>query len=518
MRSSTSLRFLAWTLALSAILWSFLPKLTGEGYFLDGMTYAVIARNMAEGYGTLWKPVFGETFWNPYSRGSVYYDNLPLFFWIQAQFFKLFGDAWWVERLFNGCLVVAHLFLVRWLWRLTNPQPDRRWLAWLPVLLCCVPALFRWGFASNLFEGLLSVFALLGMALYGYLLLRRQAPIAGSLVLGALVVVACLTKGPVALYPLAVPFFYYLVYRPARWRAGLGQSVLASGVVLLAFGALLVYEPSRHYFEVYWNQQVLSALGGKRELADGRGLGARFYLLRELLFELRWVLALTALALTGLAFRRRVPDAPARQSALFFGLVALSASLPLLVSPKQYGHYNLPSLSLYVLSLSSLMAPALAEALSVRVLRRWAPAAFALLSTCALAGTGYYLWAGWHTRTDIEEAYLHDTQVLQGHLPDHIKIAVRRPAQIRKGYLHTFLSRYFHDELISDTSRSQYFIVMAGDQAKPPVWPHAHYELVSTQTILFRVYHRVEDTAAVPVPKKPHRITQGAPRPERRSR
>jgi 4-amino-4-deoxy-L-arabinose transferase-like glycosyltransferase len=492
MRTSPLLRTLAWALALSAILWSFLPKLTGEGYFLDGMTYAVISRNLAEGYGSFWKPVFGETFWNPYSTGSVYYDNPPLYFWIEALFFKILGDAWWVERVFNGCLVIAHLFLVRALWRLLHPQPEHRWMAWLPVLLCCVPALFRWGFASNLYEALLSVFALAGLALYLHFTRRRAAPLVGSLTLGALVVVAGLTKGLVALYPLTVPFFYHLAYQPRRWRAGFGQSALATGVVGLAFAALLVYEPSRHYFDVYWNQQVLSALAGKREVAEGSGLTARLYLLGQLVFELRGVLVLTGLALGWLRMRRR-SDGPARQAALFFGLVALSASLPLLVSPKQYGHYNLPSLSLYVLALASLIAPALADALSLRWVRRWAPLGFATLSVLALVGTGYYLQRGWHTRSAVEEAYLHDTYALKGQLPEHIKIAVH-PAQLREGYLHTFLGRYFHDELIADSSRAEYFILMRNEPNRPPFLPRTHYERVPVQTDLFRVYHRVADS------------------------
>ena len=36
------------------------PRLWQRGMFLDGVTYAVVARNMADGVGTFWAPSFSE--------------------------------------------------------------------------------------------------------------------------------------------------------------------------------------------------------------------------------------------------------------------------------------------------------------------------------------------------------------------------------------------------------------------------------------------------------------------------
>ena len=55
-----------------------MPKVLVLGKNADGVEYAAIARNMAEGRGTFWKPYLSDHHW------PVHYEQPPLIYGIQA--------------------------------------------------------------------------------------------------------------------------------------------------------------------------------------------------------------------------------------------------------------------------------------------------------------------------------------------------------------------------------------------------------------------------------------------------
>ena len=84
------------------------PRMWQRGMFLDGVTYAAIARNMAAGVGNFWTPSFSQTVYPRFA------EQLPLALGLEAVAFALFGDHPAVERgyaitvfLLNGLLVAA---------------------------------------------------------------------------------------------------------------------------------------------------------------------------------------------------------------------------------------------------------------------------------------------------------------------------------------------------------------------------------------------------------------------------
>lgn len=62
---------------------------------MDGNIYASLSRNLAFGIGNFWDPSLSEYF------GKEFHDHPPLAFGIQALFFKLIGDYFWVEKLYS---------------------------------------------------------------------------------------------------------------------------------------------------------------------------------------------------------------------------------------------------------------------------------------------------------------------------------------------------------------------------------------------------------------------------------
>lgn len=84
-----------WRACVAALLLALtVPRLWQRGMFLDGITYAVLARNMASGVGTFWTPSLSTTVY------PQFYEQPSLGLALQAAAFWLLGDHAAVERAF----------------------------------------------------------------------------------------------------------------------------------------------------------------------------------------------------------------------------------------------------------------------------------------------------------------------------------------------------------------------------------------------------------------------------------
>jgi len=70
-------------------------KLLRLGLHGDGVEYACVARNLADGLGTFWKPYLEDY------RHPVFHEHPPLVYWIQSLFFRIFGDGAYFEAVRN---------------------------------------------------------------------------------------------------------------------------------------------------------------------------------------------------------------------------------------------------------------------------------------------------------------------------------------------------------------------------------------------------------------------------------
>ncbi|HPB58126.1 MAG TPA: hypothetical protein PLL49_06435, partial [Bacteroidales bacterium] len=71
------------------------PAMLSDGMFLDGLLYATISRNLANGIGDFWHPHLTKTL------SPVFVGHPPLVFGLQSLFFKILGDNIYVERLYS---------------------------------------------------------------------------------------------------------------------------------------------------------------------------------------------------------------------------------------------------------------------------------------------------------------------------------------------------------------------------------------------------------------------------------
>src|SRR6185295_8024069 len=133
--SSRTTEFRLLTAAIFAA--ALVPRLVHRGMFLDGVTYAAIARNLAEGRGRFWEPFYTATIY------PAFHEHPPLAFWLQSLWFRVLGDHWYVERLY--CLAAAMLIaaLIAVTWRAIYADAaaeygERRDQEWLPIALWMV--------------------------------------------------------------------------------------------------------------------------------------------------------------------------------------------------------------------------------------------------------------------------------------------------------------------------------------------------------------------------------------------
>ncbi|MGB0513547.1 MAG: glycosyltransferase family 39 protein, partial [Wenzhouxiangellaceae bacterium] len=366
MSDPNHIRPLALTLLLAGVL--LLPSMATMGMFFDGMIYASLSRNLALGIGSAWVPYFSEGLYPEFRQ------HPPLVFWLQASLFALFGDRWWVERLYDLGLVIATALLLRGLWRQLAEITGRTALAgywWLALLCWILVPKWSWAYRNNVLENTLTLICLAAVVLLLVALRaeswRRRLISATSA--GLLTVAGVLVKGPVALFVVAAPVLLTIVV-PGAWprrTTGVALTYTAAFVI----GALVVFSipEARWMLDEYQRQQLMNRVGlGQRDAA----------MLLELLTKLApmVVVAIIATSVATIAAKSVETIAPAtvararrrpggggtgRTVAAMLAL-GLSASLPLALGDFDSAHYLLPALPYYAIAFGLFAAARLDDA------------------------------------------------------------------------------------------------------------------------------------------------------------
>lgn len=330
-----------WTIAIASFI--FLPGLFREGMFIDGIFYAILSRNLAAGQGSFWAQFFSETY------EPVFYAHPPLMMGLESLYFRLLGDGYWVENLFGLSLFIACAVVLVQIWRLVFPQWKAS--AWLPLLTWLIIPQVFWSFGNNMLENMLSLWTLLACWAVIKAQLHSSWWLKGGLLAGIFCLLALHTKGPVGLFPLAIPLWWSLSQRQ-QWKQATLSTALLCILILLTVFVLSQWEEAALFWERYFTKQVVRSLNG--QLATEQ---SRFYLLRRTLEEL--LPSMGACTLLGLiSWRSWAGKSIPWRLIIFFLGVGLSASLPLLLSPKQRDFYLVPAFPYFALGLSALVIDA----------------------------------------------------------------------------------------------------------------------------------------------------------------
>jgi hypothetical protein len=319
--------------------------------------------------------------------------------------------------------------------------------------------------------------------------------VAWMLLAAGCVLGAVLCKGPVGLYPLATPLLFAVAFH--RWTS---RQLLATVILPVMFAALLsgllLHSPAYHFLNTYFHSQVEASLAGSREVYATR-LG-HFAPIGKIAREL-CVPALIAIGLTMWARRRRragrIESAPtqivgnnALRAALYFSLLtAASASLPIMISPKQLGHYVAPSYPFYAMALAIACAEAVAYLMNAERDKartaqlshrfRWVCGGlicFTMILACVLAG-----------RPGRDKDVYCDTLALQHILPGATTVNVG-PDVSTDWALKSYLARWNQTAVNINDSPRMYCLTLKGSE------PPEGYARVKTDLVRYQLNQRAD--------------------------
>lgn len=351
---------LPWLFTISFILITFLPRSIDDTMFMDGVTYASIARNMAEGRGTFWQPYFAHSFWLPYDNDGYFYGHPPLQFGIQAILFFLFGDSPVIENIYNSIILTVSILLIVSIWKqfYGSDRDLAKKSSWLPVL-CWYSMLIVWfSVPNNFLDSTMSVFCLLSIWLQMIAFSTTNNPRKYSIFIcaGLCILLAFLTKGPVGVYPLAFPFIYLLINKKNELRQAIFASMVLFLSLAISFYIILMDPKASFFFTKYFNGQIVAALSGQRE-TTARNWTAHFHLVVELFRSIYPHLIIVAFAFVTTAvfrFKANMTGVSLRTAATAF-VTGCSVVLPMLISAKQYHHYLLPAMPVFAIFFGALL-------------------------------------------------------------------------------------------------------------------------------------------------------------------
>ncbi len=443
-----------WYFTIFILAAMLLPRLVVQGLFGDGLLYSSMARNMAIGKGSIWQPFFSSGYWIENIK-PIYYENPPLMLWLQSFFFRWFGDFWWVEKFYSFCLFLVNAFLLVKIWHLFEKKYT------LIAGLGCVVLFFWsimprviWGNPNNMMDNQMLTFCLLAIWLIfkGLSSKTMTSLLIYNSLAGVSVFLGVLAKGPVAVYPLAIPFLWAVFTKEISLKKGFLLSAYITIMTLVFFASLLWQNQAAYsFFENYWQQRLQAVIVGSR--TDMALIGwERFETLQYLAVELLPMVILFLLGYVFLKIKRISVHSNKKynQIAWFFVAVGFSATLPIMISTKQSAVYLLPGLPMFAFAGSFFVVSFLEKMLAFSTQK---------FVTRLL----YFSYLGVfvtlvYTFTEIgkvgrEKALAHDIIELKKIIPANERIGVC-PEMMEDFTYHTNLQRFGYFELqSSDTTR-----------------------------------------------------------------
>jgi 4-amino-4-deoxy-L-arabinose transferase-like glycosyltransferase len=421
-----------WLLTVAIFCATVLPRLLADGMFVDGMMYATISRNLAAGLGSLWKPHFSLTLYPEF-----FADHPPLVFWVESVFFRLFGDHYLVEALYSLVTAAAAAGLIVWLWRrLTEHHPPLSSLTWVPVFLWLSVPQVSWAYANNMLENTLSVFMLLAVFCFVKGLTAKRGGIVYMIGGGLCICAGFLSKGPLALFPLATVGLYWLCVRTISFGRAVILTVITTVTIAIVAALVWSIDDARANLARYFEIQLLPSITGERGAHSNP-----LKIVTELLQELAPMVGMTLILLFVARLGRRVADGPWRLG-LFMIAVGAAGSLPVALSSRQNAFYILPSFPFFALGFGILAAPvveALVQMIGARSGRILTVATAVLL----IAATAFAIVGA--SRND-DNPTLNDLRAIGNHVGRDAIIGIC-PSMSGEWGLFGFMARYYNISL-----------------------------------------------------------------------
>ena len=416
---------------------------------MDGMIYSTVARNLAEGQGSWWNLHLAK------HLSDTYNDQPPLTLWITSFFFRAFGNSIYTERIYSLCMAIGNLLLIRSIWKIANSrQSERKQYWWLPVLLWIIPPACFWSFANNMQENTMSVFILLSIRSY-FLFEKNNRDFMQLAFSSAFIFLAAMTKGIQGTFPIIAGILTFITIGNISISESLRRTAILLSVIVIGSVSLYFYEPARHYFELYYQKRILNTFANP----DSSTTPTRFYLLLRLMSEMIGPLVLIGIIrLSGERISKGIKlDSQTKKQALWFLLLALAGTVPLMVTSEQRRFYLVPTFPLYALAFATLSAGYLNSIIHYLAGRMKQNYPMYLAFLLFALGTGLSISKAGSVKRDAE--MIHDVRVIGKIIPPGTTLHIASD-QFQEWSLHLYMKRYYDIDLTTTQTgeESNYYL------------------------------------------------------------
>lgn len=330
-------------IAISIILGLTLPTIIQDGMFMDGMLYTCVSKNLANGIGSFWFPVFSKF---GFGGLTTFHEHPPLVFAIQAGFFKILGNGMYTERIYILITIALTAFLIVAIWKNINNDLNEKEIGWLPLILWITIPVCFWSFSNNMQENTMGIFILLSVLFYlKSITSSNKNALIQLFFSGFFIFLATFSKGIPGLFPVALPFIYWLTMKKINAKQFLFQSFILILVPFLIYAILLCFPEAKESLTNYLIKRVLHRIG------DNPTVDSHFYILGRILLEL--LVSIFIIFIISVFSKKKFPlQYEKMKLAFFFIIVGLSGVVPLMLTMVQKGFYFIPSLPFFAIGFS----------------------------------------------------------------------------------------------------------------------------------------------------------------------
>lgn len=417
--------------------------LLSDGMFMDGLMYATISKNLANGIGTFWQPHMTETLL------PVFIRHPPLAFGLESIFFRILGDSRFTERVYSLFTILLTGFIIVSIWKSLG---KRSATGWLPVFLWIAIPSVTWASVNNMLENTMGIFICLSVLFY--IKSRNTNRLLFLFLSGFMLSFGFLTKGFVTFFPFTFPFCYWLFSRKTTFWSAVYDTliIVASSVLPLVLLFSFVAEAKEilpKYLAVTFDLVV-----------NASTKDSRFYIVKKLIMEL---LPIIAIILVFLFFyrRKKLPFNQLNSNlhlAVPFLLLGLSGVFPIMITRVQSGYYLLTSLPFFAIAFGLIVYP-LVEIVIERI--DYNTPGYKLFKSCgiALVLSGIILSVYFSGHINRDSNKIKDMRMIITELPENCIVNIL-PEMASDWSLHAYYGRYRNISLDPDLkNRHEYLLI-----------------------------------------------------------
>ena len=333
-----------------------IPILIQDGMFMDGQQYACISKNLAEGRGTFWFPVLSETWWK--AGSSFFTEHPPLVFGIQSIFFKIGGESIYIERFYSLLTALFSAYLIHLIWTIIIEKPEFKKHSWLPILLWIIVPITYWSYQNNIHENTMGVFILISVYFSIKAIKSNNILTIYPFLSGLLIFLATLSKGIPGLFPIVVIIVYKIShYKEISFRKTQIISLIIFATVLISYSLIILNENAYKSLTFWFQERLLNRIDSEPTVQN------RFFILISLINQLiiPGILVFILLLIFKLKSIRNKINTKNKKYIIFFILIGLSGSLPLILTPVQRVFYLMPAFPFFAIGFSLIIVKGLNE-------------------------------------------------------------------------------------------------------------------------------------------------------------